>query len=219
MKEELREQPDTTAPADLTDHLAEPEKDLLSAVLKNDGLARRLSRAPGGWRTLSQSELDELSLRAVDKRTVLALQELVSRGYPELTPRRLSTSADIGTVYSARLGGLVHEVMIGIALDGRTNVVGEVKIARGGAHGLSITARDVLRPLIRMGASAFVLVHNHPSGSPQPSSEDIVMTRALAACAEIVGIPLVDHVVVGARGGGYCSLYDLGILDGKESAA
>lgn len=222
MKEELqngRQPNDAVVPAGPTEHLAQPEKDLLRTVLKSDGFARQLARAPGGWRNLSDIELDQLDLRPVDKRVVLALQELVSRGYPELASQRLSTSADVGRVYGARLGGLVYEVMIGIALDGRNNFIGEVEIAKGGAHGLSITARDVLRPMIRMGASAFVLVHNHPSGSPQPSLEDVQMPHALAACGEIVGVPLVDHVVVGAKGGGCCSLYDLGILDRKEGAA
>ncbi len=60
--------------------------------------------------------------------------------------------------------------------------------------------RDVLSPALRDGASAIVLVHNHPSGDPTPSPEDIAMTRAVRSAGELVGIPLIDHVVV-ARGG------------------
>lgn len=192
--------------------LAEPEEALLRAIF-SDEIARRLARAPGGWRDLCEEELEQLHLRHQEKRSVRALQELVRRSYPKLVQHRLLNSAEVGRVYGDRLGGLVREVMLAVALDGRNNVIGEVEIASGGAHGLALTARDILRPLIRIGASAFVLVHNHPSGSSVPSSDDIAMTRSLAACAVVVGVPLVDHVVVAARGGGFTSLLDIGVFD------
>ena len=131
--------------------------------------------------------------------------------------RRSDLPDTLGLVYGERLGGLVHEVMLAAALDGRNNFVGEAELAQGGAHGIAITARDIFRPLVRMGASAFVLIHNHPSGSPTPSSEDISMSLAVAAVGDILGIPLVDHVIVAGRGGGHSSLRDLGLLDGKDS--
>ena len=197
----------------LRDELAEPEGALLGAVLRNDDLVARIARAPGGGRTLSVRELDGLSLTREEQKSVLALQELVSRGYPKLPLTAVRSSEAIGRVYGERLGGLPHEVMLAVALDGRNNFVGEVELASGGAHGLAITARDVFRPLMRIGASACVLVHNHPSGNPTPSQEDVSMTLTVAAVGDIVGVPLVDHVIVGARGGGYASLLDLGILD------
>ena len=68
----------------------------------------------------------------------------------------------------------------------------------------------MLRLALLEAASALVLVHNHPSGDPTPSPEDIAMTRVLAEAAEIVGVAVVDHVVV-ARGA-YASMLDLGLL-------
>ena len=58
-------------------------------------------------------------------------------------------------------------------------------------------------------------MHNHPSGDPCPSLDDLQMTKALVAIGEVVGLPLVDHVIVGARGGGHVSLFDLGVLDAE----
>ena len=58
----------------------------------------------------------------------------------------------------------------------------------------------MLSPALRDGASAIVLVHNHPSGDPTPSPEDIAMTRAVRAAGELVGVPLIDHVVVARTG-------------------
>jgi DNA repair protein RadC len=60
-------------------------------------------------------------------------------------------------------------------------------------------ASDVLRAAIRLGASGFVLVHNHPSGDPTPSAEDVVFTQHTLRAALAVGVPLLDHVVVAGR--------------------
>jgi DNA repair protein RadC len=59
-----------------------------------------------------------------------------------------------------------------------------------------VAPRDPLRAALREGASAFVLVHNHPSGDPTPSREDISFTAAVADAARVVATPLVDHVIV-----------------------
>lgn len=64
-----------------------------------------------------------------------------------------------------------------------------------------------------------LLAHNHPSGDPTPSAEDILMTRALAEAGEVVGLPLVDHVIVASRGRGFASLLDLGLIDGGSPRA
>jgi DNA repair protein RadC len=92
------------------------------------------------------------------------------------------------------------ESVILIGLNGKNRVIGVVEVSRGGMHGASLTPRDVLVPALVMGASAFVLAHNHPSGDPTPSREDIVMTAAIRAAADVVGCPLLDHVVVTADG-------------------
>jgi DNA repair protein RadC len=70
--------------------------------------------------------------------------------------------------------------------------------------------------VLRAGASSFILLHNHPSGTTMPSPEDLTMTRRVTVCANAVGVPLVDHVIVGGRGGGFSSLWDLGLLERPE---
>jgi DNA repair protein RadC len=192
---------------------SDPEGDELYAVLRDDAFVDKLTRAPGGWRTLSEHELDEMQLTVSEVRAVLALQELTSRSYPSLEPLTLAMPADVGRVYGHRLGGARQERMIAIALDGRHRVLQEIEVARGGSHGVALTTADVLRPLIRAGAKAFIILHNHPSGDPTPSAEDIVFTQALAAAADIVGVTLVDHVIVGAGGGGWVSMYERGEID------
>ena len=110
-----------------------------------------------------------------------------------------------------RLASLDHEEVWLLMLDGRNGLKSVARIAQGGLHGCALTPRDVLRPALRDGASAVILVHNHPSGEPTPSGEDVEMTRAVVAACEVVGVPLLDHVVV-ARGGA-SSLLELGVIE------
>ena len=176
----------------------------------------RLARAPGGWRSLSEIELAGLVPGQLD--TVLALQRLVRRDYPCLSVGALASSQDVARAYSDWLGSLTHEVVLALALDGRNHLVQELEVARGGVHGAALTPSDVFRPLIRAAASAFILIHNHPSGDPSPSIEDVHMTRAVARAADVVGIPLLDHIIVGARGGGWTSLFELGLIEQREDS-
>jgi DNA repair protein RadC len=199
-----------------SDALAEPEGELLRAVFPGAHFVPRLARAPGGWRTLSKHELDALELTLDEQDAVLALQTLTQLSYPTLPTHKITDSAIVASVYGHRLGGLVHEVMLVIALDGRNHCLQELEVAKGALHSLSVEPRDVLRAVLRVGASAFLLLHNHPGGDPAPSPEDIRMTRNLVVCANAVGVPLVDHVIVGGRGGGYTSLLDLGIVERAE---
>jgi DNA repair protein RadC len=109
-----------------------------------------------------------------------------------------------------RLGSLDHEELWMLALDGNNRLRAARRVASGGLHGMYVSARDPLRFALREGASAFILVHNHPSGDPTPSAEDVTFTASLAAAARIVSTPLLDHVVV-ARAG-YASMLDLDLI-------
>ena len=98
-----------------------------------------------------------------------------------------------------RLATLDHEELWLLALDGHHGLRSARRVASGGIHGLHVAARDPLRVALREGASAFVLVHNHPSGDPAPSPEDVAFTRTVERAAGVVGIPLLDHVVIARR--------------------
>ncbi len=110
----------------------------------------------------------------------------------------------------ARLVPLDHEEVWTLALDGQNHLLHARCVARGGQHGCALRARDILRVALRDGASGLVVVHNHPSGDPKPSCEDVSMTACLVEACDAVGLPLLDHVIV-ARGGA-ASLFELGVL-------
>jgi DNA repair protein RadC len=124
----------------------------------------------------------------------------------------MSSSTEVARWARLRLSELDHEQVWVLALDGRNNLRAARRIAEGGLHGCSVETRDVLRAVVRDAASAFVLVHNHPSGDPSPSHEDVELTTTLVRAAQVIGTPLLDHVIVAGRT--HASLYDLGIVRG-----
>jgi DNA repair protein RadC len=132
---------------------------------------------------------------------VLAAMELGVRASSNLTDRQRVTSLDdVARWARPRLMSLEHEELWLLCLDARNGVKAELAVAKGGALGCSLTPSDILRPAVRNGASALILVHNHPSGDPTPSQEDLHMTRTLARACRVVGVTLLDHVVVARAG-------------------
>lgn len=115
-------------------------------------------------------------------------------------PRVVRSRGDVARWASARIVALEHEELWLLALDARCVLRSSRLLARGGQSGLAVSARDVLRTVLLEGASAFVLVHNHPSGDPTPSDEDRAMSARIEVAARACGLALVDHVVVAARG-------------------
>jgi DNA repair protein RadC len=144
---------------------------------------------------------------------LLSALELGQRVHVGVAQRDVVQGAeDVAEMMAPRLGGLQHEQMWVVSLNGTGGLNGLREVARGGRHGLVVTAREILALALADAAAGFVLVHNHPSGRADPSPEDITMTQAVAEAAEVVGVPLLDHVIIGA-GGGHCSLLEEGYID------
>ncbi len=119
-----------------------------------------------------------------------------SQGPP---PLRFAEAAAVAAWADRHLATLDHEELWLLALDGANGLRAARRVAAGGLTNLSVSARDPLRVALREGASGFILVHNHPSGDPTPSREDVDFTERIARAADVVSTPLVDHVIV-ARG-------------------
>jgi len=105
---------------------------------------------------------------------------------------------DVFDLVAPRLAGLAQEVFLVIGLDVRNQLLEVVEVGRGSVNAVEVHPREIFRPLVRMAAAGGVLVHNHPSGDPTPSDEDRELTRRLRAVGQLVGIPIIDHVVIGS---------------------
>lgn len=137
---------------------------------------------------------------------------LVKSGSRRYAVDRISSSLDLLAIARMEFKDLPHEEVIVIGLSGTNQPLGVVRVAQGGIHGAALIPGDVLRPLVIIGATAFVIAHNHPSGDPRPSREDLELTRMLKSKADCAGIHLLDHLIVGGRGGGWASMRELNMI-------
>lgn len=158
----------------------------------------------------SESDLATLAVSRNRARLVRSAFKLArqSIGCRPRMGQRLAGASDVWTHMRARLSGLPVEEFWAIAMDARHRVVMDSMIARGSLTGVEVHPRDVFRALIKAGAAAVIFCHNHPSGDPTPSRQDIELTVRLREVGDMCGISVLDHVVVGA--GGYVSLAERG---------
>jgi DNA repair protein RadC len=168
-------------------------------------VAADLLRATGGFGVLARASPRELAqitgIGAERAARIAAAFELGRRAVEHVQHRHnLSRPDDVFHHVAPRLAGLAQEVFLVIGIDVRNALLEVVEVARGSVSGVEVHPREVFRPLVRMAAAAAVVVHNHPSGDPTPSQEDLDLTRRLREVGALVGIPILDHVVVGSQG-------------------
>jgi DNA repair protein RadC len=132
-------------------------------------------------------------------------------------PRVLRTSADVILALPPGFRTLETEVFLAFALTANLAVKATIFLARGADVGLCVNLRTVFVPLVRLAAASFIVAHNHPSSTADPSREDLELTRRLAEAGKVMGIELLDHVIVTPTNA--VSLCDLGILGGVSAAA
>lgn len=118
------------------------------------------------------------------------------------------SSADVFHFYREQLGGLKKEEFHVLLLDAKNRKIKDVRVSEGSLTSSLVHPREVFNPVIRESAAAVILIHNHPSGDPSPSQEDLHITRRLREIGEVMGVRVLDHVIVGK--GKYISFVDDG---------
>lgn len=183
---------------------------LVADVIGRDaGRASEILAEIGGLKGLShatEAELSRLRVPRARARLVRAAFELarMSLGCRPIIGERLAGAGDVWVHFRGRLAGVPVEEFWMVALDVRHRVLADEMCARGSLTGVEVHPRDIFRRLIRVGAAAVLFCHNHPSGDPSPSRQDIELTTRLREVGEMCGIAVLDHVVVGWEG--YVSL-------------
>ena len=173
-------------------------------------LARDIMQNVGGVTNLSRTAPSELvtipGIGMARAARIIASFQLGRRALEEgMQP--MQAVAGPGDVYErlrSRFAGLHQELFLTVALDARNVILDVVEVARGTLTHVEVHPREVFRPLIRQAAAAGIVVHNHPSGDPTPSQDDLMVTARLQAAGQILGIPILDHIIVGR--GRYVSL-------------
>jgi len=180
-------------------------------------LARQLLTSYGGVAGLNQLSVTQLkdatgledheALRFVSVMELGRRVETLSRG--QITA--IETPDDVASLLSdLRYERQEHFVVL--MLDAKNQLLRRVDVHKGTLNSSLVGAREVFREAIREGASSIIVAHNHPSGDPTPSSEDIEVTHTLVKVGEILDIPVRDHVIIGDRR--FLSLRGKGLMNG-----
>ena len=103
-----------------------------------------------------------------------------------------------------------QEVFRVLLLSARNEILRRVTVSKGSLSASLVHPRDVFYPAIKANAASIILVHNHPSGDPEPSADDIELTQRMSEAGKLLGIAVLDHVVVAKRG--YVSLKERGVI-------
>lgn len=110
---------------------------------------------------------------------------------------QVTSSADVQEHFGPLLADEMREVFYALLLDTKNRLLRKVRISEGSLGASLVHPREAFRPAIREAAASVLFLHNHPSGDPTPSSEDRRVTDRLKRAGELLGIPVLDHVVVG----------------------
>jgi DNA repair protein RadC len=154
--------------------------------------------------TLLELQVQDYVRFGIPPRTACQLLAAVELGRRAAhLPRRsakIECLADVQDWAEGRLVRLSHEEVWVLSLDARNQIKRADRVGQGGVHGCGLNPTDILRPPVKHAASSIVMVHNHPSGDPTPSTADVSMTKLVAQACDLLGVPLLDHVVVAREG-------------------
>ena len=165
---------------------------------------------------MTATEHTEALLEAL-RRNLHVLNELAVRYEVETDPGRadaapaITCPEDVHRLLGAEMGALCQEQVRVLLLDRRNRVTGQRVIYQGNAFSSVVRPAEVLRPAVVEGVPHLIVAHNHPSGDPSPSPQDVNVTKELAEAAKLLGLTLLDHVVIGGEEA--VSLKDRGLLD------
>lgn len=163
-----------------------------------------------GLHELSIEELCEIEGVGQSKATIIkAALELGNRVATYIPEKyKIGNPWDVYSYYMEELRYLKKEVFKIILLNTKNEIISDIDVSVGSLNSSIVHPREVFVEAIRKSANSIILMHNHPSGNPQPSQEDIKITERLSLSGEIVGIEVLDHIIIGD--GTYYSLKEEG---------
>ncbi len=201
------------------------DTELLAIVLRNGDTSSRNSAIDharlmlgqfGGLKGIDEASVAELirvkGIGPAKVAQIKATLEIARRlGGPKWDPGvPLRSAEDVFRHFHDSLAGEKRELFYVVLLDNKNKKIRDVKISEGSLTASLVHPREVYNPVIRESAAAVIFVHNHPSGDPAPSPEDIEITRRLKEVGGVMGIRVLDHVVIGHDR--YFSFSDRGLL-------
>ncbi len=173
-------------------------------------MGQRILQNLGGLSGLHRAAFDELcaehgigSAKAAQIKAAIELGRRLMLESPEERPT-INSPVDAAALVQYEMSALEKEEMRVILLDTRNHVVDIVTVAHGSLNAAQMRIGEVFTPAVRKNVAALIAVHNHPSGEPTPSPNDVAITRALVEAGKLLDIEVLDHLVIGL--GKYVSL-------------
>ncbi len=186
------------------------------------GLAEKiLSRFPGGLSGLGDFLPKEITdIKGVGRSKAAALCAAVELGKriassPKEHISIIKGADDVAALIMERLRYEKKEHFECILLDSKGHVISIEKVSIGELSSTIVHPREVFNSAVRKSAASVIFAHNHPSGDPEPSRDDLLTTRRLMDAGEILGIKVLDHIIIGD--GFFVSLQSRGLMEGCET--
>jgi DNA repair protein RadC len=185
----------------------------LLAILLRVGVAgesavdvgQRLLKTFGGLAGLRRASIAEIcnqrgmgEAKAAQIKAAIELGSRLAREKAEVQ-RTINSPEDVGDLLQYEMRGLEQEVLKVILLDTRNHVLEIVEVYRGSVNSSQVRVGEIFKPAVRRNATSIIVVHNHPSGDPTPSPDDVAMTRAIVQAGKILDVDVLDHMVIGAN--------------------
>ncbi len=189
---------------------------LLAHLLRDGGLAERLMEGFGGLNQIAEASIAELKqISGVGTATAERIQaafELSRRLIDSVSEERprIGNPDDVYMLVRAEYQGQKQEILKALLLNTQKRILKIETIFVSTPNFSVVHPREIYRVALRHNAASIILTHNHPSGSPEPSLEDIQATKEIAEAGKIIGLPLLDHVIIG--NGDYISLKEKKVL-------
>jgi DNA repair protein RadC len=157
----------------------------------------------GGLQRATIQELCQVEGVGLAKAVQIKAAIEVGRRISRLKPKErviISSPQDVADQVQYKMVGLEQEELWVLLLDSRNHHIRTEQLYRGSLNSSSVRLAEIFKAGIRHNAAALIIVHNHPSGDPSPSPEDVHLTRMLIEAGQLLELPILDHIIVGMRG-------------------
>jgi DNA repair protein RadC len=178
-------------------------------------VGQRLLNKFGGLTGLHRAPFAELKkehglkdAKAAQIKAAIELGRRLTLESPEERPS-INSPADAAALVQYEMSALEQEHLRVILLDRRNRVLETVEIYKGSVNSSQVRVGEIFKEAIRRNASALIVVHNHPSGDPTPSPDDVAVTRAVVQAGKMLDVEVLDHMVIGQ--GRWVSLKERGL--------
>ena len=167
-------------------------------------VGRRLLQTFGGLTGLHRVSYDEVcdqhgigTAKAAQIKAAIELGRRLTLESPEERPT-INSPADAATLVQFEMGALEQEHLRVMLLDTRNRVLDIIEVYQGSLNSSQVRVGELFRSAVRRNAAALIVVHNHPSGDPTPSPDDIAVTRAIIEAGKLLDVQVLDHLVIGS---------------------